>query len=397
MHCYLLESTDKRRTYIGATVDVERRLDQHNRKLAGGAKATAGRTWRRVLYVSGFPSWPDTLSFEWAWKYYSKEKGVAGRIKGLQHLLTMDQCTSNATPFRLWCQNFSVCVSTWALPELKKIETWSCLTSKWGVLSQSNSFHTFKLLSFFPSLKMSVSAAQFQQLQVTVDALKADVKSLNERLAAALGAAPVVATGAPEAKQKRGRKPKAAAEPKVDEAPVAAEPPAAEGKKPRKKRETKEKPTCPTAAEGVVRFAGCADKNEYKVFNNMYRSPFNVDGKEFPTVAHYLAYKKYETVDQEYADKMLAQKNPALLTGMLKSKDHKCRDDWEFDSTKGELLSAALNAKFKNAELRATLLKTDGKRIEFESATDSFFGIGADGLGNNLLGKSLVALRTSLA
>ena len=244
---------------------------------------------------------------------------------------------------------------------------------------------------------MSVSTAQFQQLQITVDALKADVQALNTRLAAALGAAPTVAPSAPapEAK-KRGRKPKATTDaPAAAEPTPAAEPPAAEGKKPRKKRETKEKATCPTAAEGVVRFAGCADKNEYKVFNNMYRSPFTVDGKEFPSVAHFLAYKKYETTDQEYADKMLAQKNPALLTGMLKSKDHKSRDDW--DTVQNELLKVALAAKFKNAELRATLLKTDGQRIEFESATDSYFGIGADGNGSNTLGKSLVALRASLA
>jgi ribA/ribD-fused uncharacterized protein len=246
---------------------------------------------------------------------------------------------------------------------------------------------------------MSVSIAQFQQLQVSIDALKADVQTLNTRLAAALGAAPTAATNAaasaPEAK-KRGRKPKVTTE--AAEPTPAAEAPATEEKKPRKKRETKEKATCPTAAEGVVRFAGCADKNEYKVFNNMYRSPFSVDGKEFPSVAHYLAYKKYETVDQEYADKMLAQKNPALLTGMLKSKDHKGRDDWETDHHwRAALLKVALNAKFKNAELQSTLLKTGGQRIEFESATDSYFGIGADGNGDNLLGKALVALRTSLA
>ena len=388
MHCYLLESTDKRRTYIGATVDVDRRLDQHNRKLAGGAKATAGRNWKRVLYVSGFPSWPDTLSFEWAWKYYSKQKGVAGRIEGLLHLLGLEQCTSNAMPFRLWSPNFSVTISTWALPELTKIESWSALSSKLRVENQSTSFLSFKLLSFFPSSKMSVSTAQFQQLQVSIDALKADVQTLNARLAAALGAAPTAAATAPEVK-KRGRKPKADAA-----APTVAEP-VAEAKKPRKKRETKEKATCPTAAEGVVRFAGCADKNEYKVFNNMYRSPFSVDGKEFPSVTHFLAYKKYETTDQEYADKMLAQKNPALLTGMLKSKDHVARSDW--DTVQNELLQTALQAKFKNAELRATLLKTDGQRIEFESATDSYFGIGADGNGTNTLGKSLVSLRVSLA
>lgn len=37
---YVLISHDARRTYVGITTDVERRLDQHNGHLPGGAKAT---------------------------------------------------------------------------------------------------------------------------------------------------------------------------------------------------------------------------------------------------------------------------------------------------------------------------------------------------------------------
>ena len=65
-------------TYIGATVDGDRRLRQHNGELVGGAKATHKRPlgWYRVCYVRGFSTWNAALSFEWHWKRFSK--GVKG-------------------------------------------------------------------------------------------------------------------------------------------------------------------------------------------------------------------------------------------------------------------------------------------------------------------------------
>ena len=415
MYCYLLESVDKRRTYIGATVDVDRRLDQHNGKLAGGAKATKGRAWKRVLYVGGFPSWEDTLSFEWAWKYHSPRKGVEGRIAGLMALLAMERCTSQATPFRLWSPNFFVRTATDTLSDLKKIETWRMLASKLRVNIDSNTFPTFQLPTFLSKMSSStVSVEMIQQLQASVDAMRADVMTLNTRLAEALQtqapsaepkakkvkktkaaaeAAPA-AEGAAEPK-KRGRKPKvaAAAEPAPEAAPVAEATDATDEKKPRKKREPKPKAVCPTATEGVVRFAGSSDDNKYKVFNNLYRKAFTVEGKEYPSVQHYLVYQKFATTDPEYAAKALEQKNPALLSGMLKSKEHASRADWE--TAQYTLMEAALKAKFADAELLALLKTTGTAKIEFESATDGVLGIGADGNGQNKLGLALMALRSA--
>lgn len=85
-------------TYIGATIDKDRRLDQHNRgRKAGGAKLTSMRPneWYRVCHVRGFLDKHSALSFEWHWKFYSrKENGNAlqKRQKGL------DKCIE-------WCEN----------------------------------------------------------------------------------------------------------------------------------------------------------------------------------------------------------------------------------------------------------------------------------------------------
>lgn len=62
------------RTYIGATIDLNRRLAQHNGQRAGGARRTRARPgeWYRVCYVRGFTSWQAALQFEWRWKWFSR-------------------------------------------------------------------------------------------------------------------------------------------------------------------------------------------------------------------------------------------------------------------------------------------------------------------------------------
>jgi hypothetical protein len=296
------------------------------------------------------------------------------------------------------------------------------LASKLRVNIDSNSFLTFKLPTFLSKMSSStVSVEMIQQLQASVDAMRADVLTLNTRLAEALktqvpaaegvaeptkkvkkvkktkatdegtaAEAVPAAEGAAEPK-KRGRKPKAAAEPAAEAAPA---PEAAEDeKKPRKKREPKPKAVCPTAAAGVIRFAGSSDDNKYKVFNNLYRKTFKVEGKEYPSVQHYLVYQKFATTDPEYAAKALEQPNPALLSGMLKSKEHASRADWE--TTQFGFMELALKAKFADAELQTLLKETGSAKIEFESATDAILGIGADGNGQNKLGVSLMAIRSA--
>jgi len=110
-YVYLLVST-KGNTYVGATVDLNRRLRQHNKEIKGGAHATGikvaqGETWTRAAHVSGFPDWQATLQFEWRWKQLSRKLPVKmnpleRRFLALKDLLALDRPTSKAKPYAEW-------------------------------------------------------------------------------------------------------------------------------------------------------------------------------------------------------------------------------------------------------------------------------------------------------
>lgn len=110
-YVYLLVSTCGN-TYVGATIDLNRRLRQHNGEIKGGARATHARVkngeiWRRHAYVSGFPTWKCALQFEWRWKQLSRKwpikmNPLERRMNALQQLLQLPQSTSNARPFSEW-------------------------------------------------------------------------------------------------------------------------------------------------------------------------------------------------------------------------------------------------------------------------------------------------------
>ena len=110
-YVYLLLSSDNS-TYVGATVDLERRLRQHNKEIKGGAHATGakvdkGENWIRACHVAGFPDWPSALQFEWRWKHISRKLPqkmypLERRMTALKQLLELERPTSKAMAYIEW-------------------------------------------------------------------------------------------------------------------------------------------------------------------------------------------------------------------------------------------------------------------------------------------------------
>jgi structure-specific endonuclease subunit SLX1 len=108
---YLLLSTDNF-TYVGATINLDRRLRQHNKEIKGGAFATGckvnkGETWMRVAYVEGFPDWKSALQFEWRWKQLTRQipttmHPLQRRMKALYTLMHLERATVKAIPYTEW-------------------------------------------------------------------------------------------------------------------------------------------------------------------------------------------------------------------------------------------------------------------------------------------------------
>jgi structure-specific endonuclease subunit SLX1 len=112
-YVYLLITTPSRdATYVGATIDLERRLRQHNKEIKGGAHATSvkvakGETWIRACHVSGFPDWQAALQFEWRWKQITRNLKIIGsplerRMHALKKLLELERPTTKAKAYSEW-------------------------------------------------------------------------------------------------------------------------------------------------------------------------------------------------------------------------------------------------------------------------------------------------------
>ena len=111
---YLLLSSDNS-TYVGATVDLERRLRQHNKEIKGGAYATGskvekGEVWIRAGHVEGFPDWQSALQFEWRWKQLTRKITLSRiplerRMIALKQLLALERSTSKAKAYSEWLES----------------------------------------------------------------------------------------------------------------------------------------------------------------------------------------------------------------------------------------------------------------------------------------------------
>ena len=98
--CYVLKSADPKSnyTYNGYTVNLERRIRQHNGEITGGARTTkARRPWEFIMILMSTNenfNRSTGLSLEWHIRYPTNKRprptefqGPEGRIKGIDKAL----------------------------------------------------------------------------------------------------------------------------------------------------------------------------------------------------------------------------------------------------------------------------------------------------------------------
>ena len=88
---YLLQSiSDEKKTYIGCTQGINRRLEQHNGIRSGGARRTrTHQLWSVVCFVSGFESKEDTLRFEYMWSHLGNLQNLTPQRRRLAAQFTV--------------------------------------------------------------------------------------------------------------------------------------------------------------------------------------------------------------------------------------------------------------------------------------------------------------------
>ena len=82
---YMLREINGNRTYIGYTVNLERRIRQHNGEIKGGAKYTSGRKWEYAFHCEV----TDKISgLQIEWRFKRKRGGLIKRLAWIQSLLS---------------------------------------------------------------------------------------------------------------------------------------------------------------------------------------------------------------------------------------------------------------------------------------------------------------------
>jgi ribA/ribD-fused uncharacterized protein len=127
------------------------------------------------------------------------------------------------------------------------------------------------------------------------------------------------------------------------------------------------------------------------LFSNLFYSPVRLFDKWWDTSEH--IYQASKHTKEDVIEKIRRQQKP-LNAKFVARKKCKQLDCWPDDEHKLRTMAVAVKAKFdQHMPLRRILVRTHPHKISENSNTDSFWGTGEDGLGDDHMGKMLMALR----
>jgi ribA/ribD-fused uncharacterized protein len=130
---------------------------------------------------------------------------------------------------------------------------------------------------------------------------------------------------------------------------------------------------------------------QFYVFNNFSAHAIDFRGKLYPTCEH--AYQATKCTDPQGHDAIRNARSPLQAKRLANDTFRAARDpDWS--NKKVAVVEEILRAKLaQHPEAQEALRQSGDKEIVEDSPTDYFWGTGADGSGQNILGKLWMKLR----
>ncbi len=136
--------------------------------------------------------------------------------------------------------------------------------------------------------------------------------------------------------------------------------------------------------------------DDYGCFSNFSHHPITLGGQDWPTVEHYYqAHKFLGTLDEPLMAVIRQAPSPEIAARLGRDRRRRPRPDW--DQIKPQLMYDAVKVKFlSHLDIQQILLNTGEEYLVENSPVDDFWGCGADGCGQNHLGRILMTIRSEL-
>jgi len=131
----------------------------------------------------------------------------------------------------------------------------------------------------------------------------------------------------------------------------------------------------------------------HRDFSNFALYPIDLDGKRWPSTEHYYQAQKF--ADPQLQKEIRRTESPGRVKRLANKHRAAIRPDW--DAIKDEVMYRAVRRKFElHPELAKMLLATGDEELIEAAPTDTYWGVGRAGTGQNKLGKIIARIRGEL-
>lgn len=133
----------------------------------------------------------------------------------------------------------------------------------------------------------------------------------------------------------------------------------------------------------------------FEPLNNWSPHGVNIWDVNFSTSEHAFQWKKFSEIEPNVANEILTARSPYIVFKIAKANKDKKPKDWH--ERKVSIMAEILKAKLEQHEdVQDALKRTGDRKIIENSPVDSFWGIGPNKDGQNMLGNLWMKIRDSL-